>query len=258
MNRTLIQTYTSGIVKGLIERAESIKPLEQRTVKGTYRELFVSNLLTNFLPSNFETGTGVIVNQRGDESSQIDVLIYDKSFLPPFIKEQNLGVFPAEAVLAIVEVRSWLDKDVLKEMDSKASEIFKTVYDKNGSIYPEYAMFKPFFTVFGFYSRTHYDSSNKEELRDWIWDNCKSINAICLLNEFSWFYLHRDKGKNHLKIKDENNEETKSFFGILLDNMVTGVKSRDFVISQHRDYFSVYLRDQSGIRKIFEKSRPST
>ena len=75
MKRTLIQIHTSGIIKSLIDRAESIKSLKQRTVKGTYRELFVSNILEKFLPSNLETGTGVIVNQRGDESSQIDTLI---------------------------------------------------------------------------------------------------------------------------------------------------------------------------------------
>jgi len=253
MDRTLIQAHTSGIIKGLIERTESIKSMEQRTVKGTYREIFVSNLLRYFLPSNFDVGTGIIVNQRGDESSQIDVNIYDKSFLPPFIKEQNLGVFPAETVLAVVEVRSRIDNDVLKELDKKLGEVNNKIYHKMGSIYADYTIIKPFFTVFGFYSNTQYALKKKGELRNWIWDNCKDTTAICLLDEFSWFNLNRDKGKNHLKLKDDNNEETKSFFALLLDNIITLVKMRNKMETLHRDYFSIYLRDQSGIRKRFQE-----
>ena len=140
-------------------------------------------------------------------------------------------------------------------MESKAKKTMSEIYIKKGSIYPEFEKLKPVFTVFGFYSKTHYDEMKKEELRGWIWDNCKNLTAICLLNEFSWYNLGREKGKNHIKMRDKNNEETKSFFGILLDNIVTRSKQRDLVISRglkHRDYFSIYLRDQSGIRKIFD------
>jgi len=252
MDRTLIQTHTSGIIKGLIERSQSIAGMEHKLLKGELREIFVSNLIKNFLPSNFEVGSGVIVNQKGDQSSQIDVLIYDKSFLPPFIKESNLGVYPAESVLAIIEVRSRLDKTDLTEMNEKANKIFTEIYDPNGSLYPEYPMFQPYFTVFGFYSQVKYTQDKKEELRNWIWDNCKQTRAICLLDGYSWFNLGRAKGANHLKLRDENNEETKSFFCLILDNIVSVVKRRDFVIAQHRDYFGIYIRDQSGIREIFD------
>lgn len=252
MERTLIQIHTSALIKGLIERTQSIKDLEHKTLKGELREIFVSNLIKNFLPSNFEVGSGVIVNQNGDQSSQTDIIIYDRSFLPPFIKEYNLGVFPAESVLALVEVRSWLDKKVLEEMNSKAYDLFKVVYNRKASLYPDFTLLRPFFTVFGFYSKTQYKEEKKKELRDWIWDNCKYIDSIYLLNEFSWFNFGRDKGKNHLKLKDEFNEETKSFLCLLLDNIVTIVKRRDYVISEHRDYYGVYVRDQKKIREIFD------
>jgi len=253
MERTLIQIHTSALIKGLIERTQSIKNLEHKTLKGELREIFISNLIKNFLPSNIEVGSGVIVNQKGDGTdTQIDLIIYDTSFLPPFVKEYNLGIFPAESVLAIVEVRSWLDKGVLKDMDSRALNIFSIVYNRNASLYPEYTLFKPFFTVFGYYSKTEYKEEKKKELRDWIWENCKNIDAICLLNKFSWFNLGREKGKNHLKLKDEFNEETKSFIGLLLDNIVTRTRARDYAISGHRDYYGVYIRDQKKIRKIFD------
>jgi len=273
MERTLIQIHTTSLIKGLIERTQSIKNLDSETLKGELIEIFISNLIKNFLPSNFEVGSGAIVNQRGEQIPHVDVIIYDNSFLPPFIKEYNLGVYPAESVIAIIEVKSWLDKTVLKnEMEPKAIKLFN-LFSQRSSLYPEYTVFKPFFTVFGFYSKTSYKQEKKKELLNWIWDNCKHINAICLLNEYSWFRLSNEKGKNHLRLKDKYNEETKSFFSILLDNIISLTKNRNAslydivfnknkskarLIVKHRDYFSIYMRDQQVIRKIFELMQLST
>jgi len=63
-----------------------------------------------------------------------------------------------------------------------------------------------------------------------------------------------------LKIVDENNEETKAFVAVLLDNIRTESQERYSTLvspksqERHKDWLSLYIRDQSGIKKFFEQN----
>jgi len=70
MERTLIQQYATGIVNGLIEQVKAVGPLDHGPTKGRLRELFVTQVLSRFLTSQFGVGSGVITNQRGDQSKE--------------------------------------------------------------------------------------------------------------------------------------------------------------------------------------------
>jgi len=95
MNQTLIQKYSTSIINGFIERSKSLSNLQHNLLKGELRELFVTQVLKQFLTAQFQVGSGIIVNQKGEQSKQTDIIIYDNRILPPFIREQYLGVYPA-------------------------------------------------------------------------------------------------------------------------------------------------------------------
>jgi len=116
LTRSPIQQHTSEIIKGFIGEVEALKNLTHPTLKGQLRELFTSKILSKFLTSQFGIGTGLIINQSGEQSKQIDIVIYDKRILPPFIEERKLGIYPAESVLAVIEVRSWIYKKTIKKI----------------------------------------------------------------------------------------------------------------------------------------------
>jgi hypothetical protein len=59
--------------------------------------------------------SGVVVNARGEESSQQDILITDSSISPPFLTAGRLGLHPAETVAAALEVKSTLTSTTLAE-----------------------------------------------------------------------------------------------------------------------------------------------
>lgn len=123
MNRNPIQEHTGELVKGLINESKALRNLDQTTVKGRLRELFISKLLKKFLSSQFGIGSGIIINQAGKMSKQIDIIIYDTRILPPFIEEQEIGVYPVESVLAAIEVRSRVDKSTMKMYAKSVSEL---------------------------------------------------------------------------------------------------------------------------------------
>jgi hypothetical protein len=92
MARTLIQEHTSRIIEGFLKEADALGDLHNTTIKGTLRELFCGNLINRFLPTHFELGSGCVINHRGIQSNQSDIIIYDNRAIPPFIKEEKLGV----------------------------------------------------------------------------------------------------------------------------------------------------------------------
>lgn len=263
--RSPIQQHTSAIVKGLIEESEALKNLHSAVV-GRLRELFVSNFLSKFLISQFGVGIGsVIINQKGEQSREIDIIIYDKRILPPFIGEQ-IGAYPAESVLATIEVKGEISKDEIKEFSKKATELYERIYDPASSIYREIedlGSYRPFYSLVGFkeekdkgiYQWMVDKIKNKcrEDVLQWMVDNARPLSGICLFNKFSWLAA---APKGSLKLVDRNNEETKAFIAVLLDNIRTKSQERYFSLAskRHRDWLGVYIRDQSGIRKFFERS----
>jgi len=172
----------------LIGESDGLKNLH-RVLKGRLRELFVAKFLSKFLTSQFGIGVGsVIINQRGEQSREIDILIYDKRILPPFIEEQA-GAYPAESVLAAIEVRSRMSRNTIKEFSKKARELYEITYDPASSIYGDLHSFRPFYSLVGFHDWGIYQwivktikNESREAILQWMVDNARPLVSICLFN----------------------------------------------------------------------------
>jgi len=251
VNRSPIQQHTSALIKGFIEETRALKNLDQRSLKGRLRELFTLRILSKFLTSQFGTGTGVIINQRGEQSKQIDIVIYDKRILPPFIQEQKIGIYPAECVLAVIEVRSWVSKETIREYSDSAKKLYDEIYNPASSLYRDLVRLRPLYSLIGFYDKGIFKNESEKEILRWMMNNAKPLFAVCIVNKLSWLNVVRAEGS--LKMVDENNEETKGFVAVLLDNIRTFSQRRYLSLIKHVDWLGIYTRDQSGIRKFFEQ-----
>ena len=251
VNRTPIQKHTSALIKGLIEEADALKNLDQTSLIGRLRELFIAKILSKFLTSQFGTGTGVIINQKGEQSKQIDIIIYDKRILPPFVQEEKVGVYPAECVMAVIEVRSWISKEIIKEYSDSAKKLYGEIYNPASSLFYSPPKLKPLYSLIGFYDRGIFKSNSEEEILNGMMNNAKPLFGVCLVNKLSWLRVVRPEGS--LKMVDENNEETKAFVAVSLDNIRTFSQIRYLTLTQHEDWLGIYTRDQTGIRKMFEQ-----
>jgi hypothetical protein len=240
----------------MLERAKALSGLDQNLLKGELRELFVSEVLKCYLSYPFEIGSGIVVNQRGDQSSQTDVIIYDASVLPPFIKGQHLGVYPAECVLATVEVKSNLGPAELLSLEKAAKKLREEVYSDAGSIYSNDQKFKPICTMFGFSGSGVKELKEQASGQTWLEENCPHVTLIALAGVYSWVRLG-DRGWFYESKGIETGEEVKRFAAVLLDNVrslswrrlaeLNKEKTGDY--TPHRDWLSVYIREQN----IFSK-----
>ncbi|MBN2441126.1 MAG: hypothetical protein JXJ04_07260 [Spirochaetales bacterium] len=252
MKRTLIQKDSSSLVEGMLERINGLSSLNHKLTEGELKELFVSKILRQFLSIQFDTGTGIIVNQRGDQSRQTDIVIYDNRIIPPFIKEQAIGVYPAESVIAVLEVKSRLGKQELLAAETSATELYNSVYDPEGFL-PGYSPeYKPLCGIIGFDGNGCKELSYQEKGTIWLKENIKHLFLICITNKYCWGNVPT---WSFQQADNETHEETKKFIALLLDNIRTRSEEmyHKLMDNKHRDFFSIYLRDQKTIRDYFEK-----
>ncbi len=84
MENTLIKDFATSIVKGFYYKMVALKQLQHKSTNGELKELFLKDLLCEFLTSQFGVGTGVVIDSQGNTSKQIDIIVYDNRLLPPF------------------------------------------------------------------------------------------------------------------------------------------------------------------------------
>jgi hypothetical protein len=98
-------------------------------VKGTVLEILVRDLFRPLLPADIGVGTGQILDCAvGRLSPQVDVILYDKSILPPILFDQSNGVFPIEAVLYAIEVKTTLTHRDLETAHENAKALHSFSY----------------------------------------------------------------------------------------------------------------------------------
>jgi hypothetical protein len=260
-NRTLIQKDSSSLVHGMLERVEGLSSLNHKLTGGELKELFVSKVLRQFLPVQFDIGTGTVVNQRGDQSKQTDIVIYDNRVMPPFIKEQAIGVYPAESVIAVLEVKSHLRKQELVAAEAAAAYLYGKVYDPAG-FYQGYSpeSYKPLCGIIGFRGNGCKELSTQQTGATWLRDHITYLFLICVSKRHCWSRVGTLSSPWICDRADrETHEEIKAFIALLLDNIRTCSEARYRQLRIHRDWLSIYLRDQDGIKEYFDKkSDPKT
>lgn len=105
-----------------IAEAAALREVQHQGLLGSLRETVLRQLLSPLLPVTMGVGTGVVIGHDGTQSSQIDIVIYDRTLLPPLLL-QEAGLIPIEAALALIEVKSTLNMAGLRQAHAMSVEI---------------------------------------------------------------------------------------------------------------------------------------
>jgi len=180
-------------VRAAVSAAEALKRISHQGLKGQLRELVIRDLFRPLLPADVGLGTGEIISTKNQHSRQQDVVMFDRSILPPMLLEGNTGVFPIESVLYTVEVKSTLNAAELKESHASASELLDFPYLPG--VYDEFdkelhhEVKKVVSTILAF--DTDLSPSGKTETQRYD-ELCKSekpvIRAICVVGKGYWWW----------------------------------------------------------------------
>jgi len=98
--------YWRGIDSALGVRLKSVQEYLKHPASGFNAEHYFRNLLVDYLPKKYTIDTGFVVNEKGESSDFIDIIIADNSEIPILCSEPHFKVFAAESVVAAVEITS--------------------------------------------------------------------------------------------------------------------------------------------------------
>ncbi len=111
--KTDLQKHLYGIYTVLKARIELINAsIGHSLTQGEETEREIISLLTDFLPSSYGIGSGIIIDIDGKPSKQIDIIIYDNS-KPNYTLSRNSKIFLVDQVIAAIEIKTNYEK--LKE-----------------------------------------------------------------------------------------------------------------------------------------------
>jgi len=189
MNSAYRSIFLSRI-SGAIGAVKGTREVTHSGVKGTIHEVLIRELFRPLLPSDIGVGTGQIAASTGQLSPQQDVIIYNRRILPPVLFEENVGIFPVESVLAIVEVKTTLTATELRSSVESAKIIQQFPYLSGGhEQLPVHNVKKTISTIFALDSDLAFDGKSElERLNDLYVGNDPPIRAICVSGRGYWFY----------------------------------------------------------------------
>lgn len=91
--------------------------------KGDDTELNWLHMLGAILPRRYGVSKAFVVDAKGSQSEQIDVVIHDRHFSPLLFEVGGANYIPAESVYAAFEVKQLLDKGELDYAGEKVASV---------------------------------------------------------------------------------------------------------------------------------------
>ena len=110
-------------VQAAIGAARAATGIGHSGLKGQLREIVIRDLFRSLFPAAIGLGTGEIITADNQRSRQQDVVVFDKSIVPPVLLEGTTGVFPIESVLYAIEIKTLLTGPELKSSFDSATQL---------------------------------------------------------------------------------------------------------------------------------------
>jgi hypothetical protein len=194
MANKIFKDLIKNDVSKLIKTSQAVSGIKQSVLKGTFREFGLDSLLTNYLPFGWDTGKGQIHDYKGNQSSEVDLIIYKKNILPPFLFSEKNGLFPIESCLYAVEIKTISN-----------SEELKTTIDKFKKLQELIILPGSFGGINKVYFAYGSDLSEKSELERYkeldpnFYEN-PAIDVICVIGKGYWYH-YKNFDNNTRKLK---------------------------------------------------------
>lgn len=91
--------------------------------RGAGHEQIWGRWLERYLPTRYSVGTGFVIDSKGQQSLQQDIILFDRQYSPLLLNKDGILFVPAEAVYAIIEVKSNLGNAELKDAAKKIASV---------------------------------------------------------------------------------------------------------------------------------------
>src|SRR5947209_11127465 len=109
----LVPEFLRRSLDRVLSLARGFGYVEDEGVLGVLRESLIESFLEPLLMPPYRAGTGVVIDSKGRQSGQCDIIIWDDSIFRPLYTARGAGIYFIESVIAVLEVKSTLEKKSL-------------------------------------------------------------------------------------------------------------------------------------------------
>ncbi len=89
-----------------------------------------------FLPEKYTLGSGFVIDSRGGQSRQTDIILYDRLFNPELFRYEGVNFYPVEVVYAVIEVKTTLRSGEIKDAIEKIPSIKSLLFEPMSLAHP--------------------------------------------------------------------------------------------------------------------------
>lgn len=117
--------FISQIGKRVVIEFDNARAATTPTAVGDAMEQPAREQLENILPSGIAVGSGFVIDSYGSTSRQSDIVLYERDICPVFSINNTPGTtyYPCEGVIAVGQVKSELNKPLLREEFAKIASV---------------------------------------------------------------------------------------------------------------------------------------
>ena len=119
----VFKSVLSRVEKELAISSEKARDFQHNGIRGDERAASLMRFLRSHLPITMDIAKGEAIDYQDNRSGQLDLIIYDKSASAPIASGEENVLVPAEALYAVIEVKSVLSKDELETCVTAAKRI---------------------------------------------------------------------------------------------------------------------------------------
>src|SRR5436190_17363386 len=93
----------------LLLDARHAEDFQHKGIRGDERAAGLAKFLNEHLPERFSVTKGEVIDYRDERTGQLDLIIYDSHTSAPVTKGEENLLIPAEALYAVIEVKTTLN-----------------------------------------------------------------------------------------------------------------------------------------------------
>ncbi len=240
-----LQSVFSSVSKRMIADLEEARvSISHPGMKGDSSEEIVIEFLRKYLPKNLDICTGILVDSKGSQSKQLDIIITDAAKTPIFYEKGKNRVIPVECAYSVIEVKSVLTKEEIgrcyenmlsvKELEKSAYFVPNGPITHTQTLYGrEWAYWPTNYFVFGFESRSIESVRRNIEHLQLKQSVHMRIDSACILDRGVLFNIEQSGALSALPTSSSTlaGREMKSgllFFYVLLSAIINQASMNPF------------------------------
>lgn len=182
--------------------------IDHPTGKGDSSEESWRQFLSSILPNKYKITKGYVIDSEGNESEQMDIIIYDALYSPLIMTTKaNEMYIPSEAVYAVAEVKQTINKAYLEYAHNKIESVKRLYRSSRGMISSGKKLPpRPPTKIIGMILATNM-AIKESTLKRYLY-KYNNIDISCAINNGTYYLVKDDDTNNIMNIKNTSGQES--------------------------------------------------